>query len=457
MFPLPPFQGDRARPLRHLLAGTLLAVLLLAVLLLGSASFAEAQTVPDEEPPPPDSTRQERLRQQRLEKKRRLHPPEEGFFVGAAASIESFIERNQLVINLPSLDLYGLRPVFGGLRSGAGTTAGLRLPFYRERDGITSYVEALASLNRYYGVQGTLGYEDSSPWVAYVYGRYWHNPEEDFYGVGPDSEEDRSSYRLNEFIGGGLAGYELLPGVLVGGHASYQTNRYGLGQDDSYPTVDEAFLDAEVPGLGTDVDYFSAGAYAEYDSRNIADVRAYGSRFAPTENRLRGISLDATQGFYFAAEAIPHFAIGKGSYNFTRFNFESQQYLPIRHGYQVLALREFMTLTHTPDGNAIPFYKMETLGGSRTLRGFNTFRFRDRSAALVNAEFRWEVFQPLDLALFVDAGHVFGELSELRLENLEAGYGLGFRIKSDQRVIARFDIARSREGFSTYLSLGSIL
>lgn len=438
----------------------LLAALLPALLLLGSPALTRAQTVPDEEPPPSEDARQERLRQQRLEKKENLQSPDKGFLSSAVGRVESFIERQQLVFNLPDLDLYGLRPVLGGLQAGAGTTGGLRLPFFRERRDAFAYVEALASLKRYYGVNAAAGFDDPGPWTGYGFARYWHMPEENFYGIGPNAEkEPRSNYRLNEGIAGGLAGYEFLPGVLVGAHASYQIHRYGEGQDEGYPTVERTSFPGEVPGLGTDVDYFVPGVFAEYDARNVPYEVSYGRRFAPTQERLRGISLDATSGVYAAVEAIPHVAVGEGDFNYVRFNFESQQYVPFRGGFQVLALREFLTLTSTRGQNEMPFYEMETLGGASTLRGFNSFRFRDRNAILFNVEYRWQIFRPLDLALFVDAGHVFGSVEELALEaeSFEFGYGLGFRFKAGQRVIGRVDVAYSREGLSTNLELGGLL
>ncbi|PSQ82497.1 MAG: hypothetical protein BRD44_08015, partial [Bacteroidetes bacterium QS_7_67_15] len=346
----------------------MLWTLVSAMLLLGAAPHeARAQTVPDDAPPPEDSTRQDRLRQQRQQKEKNLTPPDPGFFSETVTRVRSFIERNQVVIDLPDVGLYGLQPVLGGLRSGAGTTGGLRLPFFRERDDVDSYVEALASLKRYYGAQGVIGYDPGGPWTSYGFARYWHMPEENFYGVGPNPEETEANYLLDEFIGGGLVGYELLPRVLVGGHASYQLNRYGRGRDPDHPPIEQAFFENNVPGLGADVDYVVPGGFLEFDNRNIPYELNYGRRLAPTEERLRGISLDATSGFYAAVEALPHLAVGDGNYDYARFNFESQQYLPFREGYQVLALREFLTLTSTPGDNEMPFYEMETLGGASTL------------------------------------------------------------------------------------------
>ncbi|PSQ98339.1 MAG: hypothetical protein BRD48_07725 [Bacteroidetes bacterium QS_9_68_14] len=439
-----------------------LALLLAALLAAGGGlgSSAHAQTVPDEEPPSSEDARKERLRQQRQEKRENLQPPEQGFLSRSIGRVESFIARQQLVINLPSIDLYGLRPVLGGLRSGAGTTGGLRMPFFRERRDAFAYVEALASLKAYYGVNVAAGYDDAGPWTGYGFARYWHMPEEDYYGIGPDAEEEpQANYRLDETVAGGLAGYEVLPGVLAGAHVSYQTHRYGKGQDETYPTVERVTLPGEVPRRKADVDYLVPGVFVEYDTRNVPYEVAYGRRFAPTQERLRGISLDATSGIYAAVEAIPHLSVGEGDYTYTRFNFEGQQYLPFRNGYQGLALREFLTLTSTPGDNEIPFYEMKTLGGSNTLRGFSRFRFRDRNAILFNVEYRWKIFRPLDLALFVDAGHVFGSIEEMALEadSFELGYGIGFRFKAGQRVIGRVDVARSREGVSTKLELGGLL
>ena len=64
---------------------------------------------------------------------------------------------------------------------------------------------------------------------------------------------------------------------------------------------------------------------------------------------------------------------------------------------------------------AIPFYMQPSLGGSEDLRGYRPFRFRGDNLLAMNAEYRWEVFSGLDMAVFADAGKVFTRKSDFSL------------------------------------------
>ena len=399
------------------------------------------------------ATRAARLRAERRGKE--LERPGASLLDRVAVRLGDFVERNQIVIDLPEVNFYGLKPVLGGLRAGAGTTGGLRYAFFDDRPDRTAHVETLVSLRRYYGANAVFGDEDAR-FVRYLFARYWHMPEEAFYGVGPGAGDEETSFRLNQSIVGGLFGVSPLPGVLAGAQLSLVTSRYGPGRGDE-PQLRERFALAEVPGLGADVNHLRPSLWVEYDSRDVPYVKSYGSRFAPTESRLRGISLDATRGFYVAAELVPHFDLDGGPYDFTWLNVEAQQYLPIRHAFQIIALRQFVSVTQTGEDNQVPFHLMQTLGGSHTLRGYRSFRFRDRNAALLNAEYRWHVLPALDFALFLDAGQVFGEVKDFRFDKMKTSYGIGARLRSGNQVILRLDLARSTEGMELIFKIGSIL
>ena len=427
-------------------------VLLLALAVsLGRPGLAGAQ----------DSTRAGRLEAARRAKAASMQPPTISFTERAVRFVKesNFVEDNKLVFDLPSIDLFGIHPWIGGLGSGAGRAVGLR---YSRRGGRYDFVQVQAGLSqrRYAEVGGVLGYEwgERERLVTYAYARHRYQPQEDFYGLGPGTTKaQRADYRLSETLVGALVGASPLRRTLAGAHASVLVNQLGPGRDPDYPDVQEAFSSEVVPALATSTNYLLLGTWAEYDGRNLPYIGGYGRRFAPTQERLRGISLDASQGLYFAAVATYYFQLDGRRYRFARIDLEGQQYLSFRSGMQTVALREFVSFTQTGPRADVPFYLMQVLGGGRSLRGFSSFRFRDRHAALVNLEFRWQVWLRLDLALFLDSGYVFDELAALRPGRPEKGYGLSFRFRSGRRVVARLDVARSREGTSVGIKLGSIL
>jgi len=97
-----------------------------------------------------------------------------------------------------------------------------------------------------------------------------------------------------------------------------------------------------------------------------------------------------------------------------------------------------------------------SLGGSEDLRGFREFRFRDRNLMVMNAEYRWEAFSGLDLALFADAGKVFHNSRQLNLRDLEKSYGFGFRFNTAKSVFWRIDTAFGNEGPRVFLKFGHV-
>jgi hypothetical protein len=69
---------------------------------------------------------------------------------------------------------------------------------------------------------------------------------------------------------------------------------------------------------------------------------------------------------------------------------------------------------------------------------------------------RCQVWHWLDMALFADVGQVFDDFDTAQFGTPKAGYGLGFRLKKDGQTLGRIDVARSEEGITTHLDLGSL-
>ena len=111
-----------------------------------------------------------------------------------------------------------------------------------------------------------------------------------------------------------------------------------------------------------------------------------------------------------------------------------------------------VVLTDTDGNNTVPFYFMPDLGGRQRLRGFRERRFRDRNSIFASAEYRWEAWWALDVAVFGDAGKVAARRSDINLKDLEGTYGIGFRLHSKKAFAFRLDLAHSREGFMPIFS-----
>jgi outer membrane translocation and assembly module TamA len=88
---------------------------------------------------------------------------------------------------------------------------------------------------------------------------------------------------------------------------------------------------------------------------------------------------------------------------------------------------------------------LPALGGGSTLRGFSSWRFRDRNSLLLQAEWRIMVNRFLDTAVFYDAGKVTSRTSDLDFKGLKRDYGFGLRFHGPFATPVRVELARSNE------------
>ena len=132
-------------------------------------------------------------------------------------------------------------------------------------------------------------------------------------------------------------------------------------------------------------------------------------------------------------------------YLFRRWEADLRQYLTFVKDTRTIALRAWAASADPNSGYDVPFYLQPTLGGARTLRGYNTFRFRDRNALLLQAEYRWRVNEFVTGALFYDTGTVGPTLDSLG--RFERNYGVGLRAGGRMGSAFRMDFAfGGREG-----------
>ena len=84
-----------------------------------------------------------------------------------------------------------------------------------------------------------------------------------------------------------------------------------------------------------------------------------------------------------------------------------------------LASRPGARPTFNKSDQQIPFFMLPSVGGGSTLRGFSSWRFRDRNSLLLQAEWRIMVNRFLDTAVFYDAGKVTARTVRSRFRRAE--------------------------------------
>jgi AAA family ATP:ADP antiporter len=141
-----------------------------------------------------------------------------------------------------------------------------------------------------------------------------------------------------------------------------------------------------------------------------------------------------------------------GNSGFQRTDAEVQQFLPILRENWVIALRALTSITQTATGTDVPFFLLPDLGGSETLRGYPSWRFRDRNSLLLSGEYRWTAGPFADMALFLDAGQVAPRAADFALGQFKKTYGIGLTLHTLTASLTRINLARTPEGNSLVFS-----
>jgi outer membrane protein assembly factor BamA len=380
------------------------------------------------------ATRAAILQQQRQEKSQQLHPYQRTGVESALYDLKDkrLLERFQAGYK-------GFHPMLGGLSTGSGFALGTQ--FLKTNIGgvLDFQASGQASLLGYQRYKLGLSARELANRRLFLTFEFTQNnaPQEDFFGLGSGSStDDRTNFRLETTQYAGTAGVRPFMKLEVGAHGGVLNTNVGHGTDKMFGSVEEVFGSDAAPGLERQPHYGFAGAFVKLDSRD-----------QPGNPRSGG--LYRVEGTYFNDRT-------QGSYSFRRVTAEVQQYIPFFNERRVIAFRGKFEANDSNSGQQIPFFMMPTLGGSEDLRGYREFRFRDKDLLVMNLEYRWEAFSGLDLAVFGDAGNVYSNTNQIKLDKLKTSYGFGFRFNTERSVFWRIDIGFSPDGVRPFVKFNHV-
>ncbi len=376
-------------------------------------------------------TREATLAQQRAEKAKSLAPYEGGKLERTMLWLEDVDPLRKIAPHDGFYLQYGFRwkPVGGGVGLGGGWRHDLF-----NRNARVLFGAGISTRN-YQMLQADF----SLPYLAQnrvelgVQAVYRHNPQEDFWGIGAESlKDDRVSYRVNYTDYTGRAIVRPVRWLEAGTRFGRLDGSIGRGTDKRFPSIEDRFTDATAPGLAEQPDFSFGEVFGAVDYRDEKDNARAGGLYSLSWREYSDLDFDR--------------------YSFRAVDLLLQQFVPIFDKKRVFAIqgRLLSAATDSGAGQTVPFYFKPTLGGSTSHRGFNDFRFRDDAVVYLNAEYRWETFSGLDMALFSDWGTVASNIGQLKLSEVKNAYGVGFRFNTYKSVWFRVDIGFGGEGVQTF-------
>ena len=250
-----------------------------------------------------------------------------------------------------------------------------------------------------------------------------------FYGIGTSntSAGDRANYSFEQpYVSAALDVRPTRKLIVLGGGLEYSQWKQGSGSGTA-PSVEQVYTPASLPGLGSNPIYLHSQGTVALDWRT-----------SPGYSR-RG-------GFY--GVTVHDLAEPDDTYSFRQVDYEVTQHIPIHRDAWVLSLHGRVETTYTDANEQVPFFMLPSLGGGSSLRGFASWRFRDRHSLLLQAEWRVLANRFLEMALFYDAGKVTARRGDVNLDGLKDDYGLGFRFHGPAATLLRIELAKSNEGLA---------
>lgn len=373
-------------------------------------------------------TRTAVLERQRAEKAANVQPYQPGRLEKALLYVEQEDPLGKIAPYNGFYVQYGYsgKPVGAGL----GLGGGFRHDVLDRRARFV--VEGGASLSRYTmarvdfsvptiaGGRGEVGVEAS----------YRHHPQEDFYGIGSASLDDRVSFRFDGSRIESRAVARPVRWLALGTRIGYVDVSVGGGTDTRFRSIEELFTDREAPGLEQQPAFLYGDLFGAIDLRDQPGNARAGGYYGVAWRRYADRDLDR--------------------YSFRRIDADLQHFFPIFDKKRVIAVRGRLMSTKANAGDEVPFYFRPTLGGSDSLRSAPDYRFRDNHALFMNLEYRWEAFSGLDMALFTDWGKVASRVRDVNLRDLRRAYGIGMRFNTYRSVFLRIDVATGGGGGFRY-------
>jgi len=345
----------------------------------------------------PEPTRTATIADQQAEKAQVLQPYE------PTTAERIFLKIKKEFIDTPS----GFYPLTGTVYKGTGFALGGGYRYYAHD---RTFLDAKGLLSYENSKLGELSLNSPDHFARKVdfdvTAGFRHVSHVEFFGIGQQPNPPQDQIPFDESYGGGGAQFRPVWPMVLGLRADYESYQFPTnGSNPAYLHLTEA----------AGIDWRPSAGYARRGGLYEVRYHQYNDR--------------------------------GNAFSFNRGEAEIVQHIPILRENWIISMHGLVDSVLKNDA-PIPFLLLPALGGSDSLRGYPSWRFRDLNSLLLQGEFRWTPNQyGLDMALFYDTGKVANNRSDLNLHALKSDVGAEVRFHGPAQTPLRFGVARGSEGW----------
>jgi hypothetical protein len=237
----------------------------------------------------------------------------------------------------------------------------------------------------------------------------------------------KTFYRYQEIRGGAALDYRIVDALHFVGRGEYADLHFEGSTSD--PSIQTVYNPMDLIGFENGVRHLYGEVALRWDTRRTAhspwEVSPYTTGYL-------------VSGFVGGVSGL------NNTGSFGHYGIDLQYFLHLALGPRMLAFRIFGEGV-TGNLDDVPFAELPYLGGD-ILRGYNFARFRDRVSGVGTVEYTWDISRFANAFLFMDAGRVYGSISDITLDNMRIGFGGGLELFSTSSYVVRGTLASSKDG-----------
>jgi outer membrane protein assembly factor BamA len=259
----------------------------------------------------------------------------------------------------------------------------------------------------------------------FVDARYRDRPDDKFFGIGNDTPLGNETF-FKAVHREADAGFSAAINKDARAVFSVGFDKVGVSEPTFGDSAQSFFTASQVPGLFT-------GA----TMRRVTLSFAHNNQDDPHR---------ATRGGMEVATAGLHQSVNATDFAYWRYRLELQHYFSLSQDRRkVIAVRAMAETNQEQGGSQVPFFDMPYVGSWDTLRGFESYRYRDKSALALGLEYRYRIWRSLDWGLFVDRAQVAPEPGDFAWNQLHTGYGVRLFVFPTPKFPISVDLGRGEK------------